>query len=48
MMDLDGFKQANDEFGHLAGNRRILKEVATNLRMNTRAGDIVCQNRGRC
>jgi diguanylate cyclase (GGDEF)-like protein len=42
MMDLDGFKQANDQFGHLAGNR-ILKAVAGHLRRNTRSGDIVAR-----
>lgn len=42
VMDLDGFKQANDQFGHLAGNR-ILKAIAGHLRKNTRAGDIVAR-----
>jgi diguanylate cyclase (GGDEF)-like protein/putative nucleotidyltransferase with HDIG domain len=42
MMDLDRFKQANDHYGHLAGNR-ILQAVAAGLRRNTRAGDIVAR-----
>ena len=42
MMDLDGFKQANDRFGHLAGNR-ILQAIGRHLRKNTRAGDVVAR-----
>ena len=42
VMDLDGFKQANDQFGHLAGNR-ILKAIAGHLRRNTRVGDVVAR-----
>jgi diguanylate cyclase (GGDEF)-like protein/putative nucleotidyltransferase with HDIG domain len=42
VMDLDGFKLANDQFGHLAGNR-ILEAVATALRRYCRAGDFVAR-----
>src|SRR5205814_88027 len=42
MMDLDGFKQANDRFGHFTGNH-ILQIVARHLRANTRASDIVAR-----
>jgi diguanylate cyclase (GGDEF)-like protein/putative nucleotidyltransferase with HDIG domain len=42
VMDLDGFKQANDQFGHLAGNR-ILQAIARHLRRNTRSGDVVAR-----
>lgn len=42
MMDLDGFKRANDEYGHLAGNR-ILQSVGKALRHTCRAGDFVAR-----
>ncbi len=42
LLDLDGFKNANDRFGHLAGNR-ILQAVAAGLRQNCRAGDVVAR-----
>jgi diguanylate cyclase (GGDEF)-like protein/putative nucleotidyltransferase with HDIG domain len=42
LLDLDGFKAANDSFGHLAGNR-ILQAVAAGLRQNCRAGDVVAR-----
>jgi diguanylate cyclase (GGDEF)-like protein/putative nucleotidyltransferase with HDIG domain len=42
LMDLDGFKKANDQYGHLAGNR-ILQAVAAGLRRNCRAGDVVAR-----
>jgi diguanylate cyclase (GGDEF)-like protein/putative nucleotidyltransferase with HDIG domain len=42
LMDLDGFKNANDQYGHLAGNR-ILQAVAAGLRRNCRAGDVVAR-----
>ena len=42
MIDLDGFKAANDQYGHLAGNR-ILQAVAAGLRQNCRAGDLVAR-----
>lgn len=40
VMDLDRFKEANDQYGHLAGNR-ILQAVAASLRRNTRSGDFI-------
>ena len=42
VIDLDGFKAANDQYGHLAGNR-ILHAVAKSLRQNCRAGDLVAR-----
>ena len=42
LLDLDGFKNANDSFGHLAGNR-ILQAVAAGMRQNCRAGDVVAR-----
>jgi diguanylate cyclase (GGDEF)-like protein/putative nucleotidyltransferase with HDIG domain len=42
VMDLDGFKLANDQFGHLTGNR-ILEAVARALRSNCRSGDFVAR-----
>jgi diguanylate cyclase (GGDEF)-like protein/putative nucleotidyltransferase with HDIG domain len=42
LMDLDGFKQANDRYGHLAGNR-ILQSVARGLRENVRGVDLVAR-----
>ena len=38
MLDLDGFKQINDNFGHQAGDQ-ILRHVATNLRERMRGFD---------
>jgi diguanylate cyclase (GGDEF)-like protein len=42
MIDLDGFKQLNDRFGHLAGDD-LLKDVATALRHTIRAQDTVAR-----
>ena len=42
VMDLDGFKKANDEHGHLAGNR-VLQIVASGLRECCRAQDLVAR-----
>lgn len=39
MFDLDGFKEINDHFGHLAGNA-VLKHVATLLRNSVRETDV--------
>ena len=41
-MDLDGFKQVNDVFGHDAGDR-LLVDVARILRESTRTGDTVAR-----
>ncbi len=40
--DLDGFKQINDRFGHLEGNR-VLRAVARALRANCREYDTVAR-----
>ena len=45
VMDLDGFKKANDEHGHLAGNR-VLQSVAAGLRKCCRSTDIVARMGG--
>ena len=42
LLDLDGFKSANDQYGHLAGHR-ILRAVSAGLRRNCRAGDVVAR-----
>jgi len=42
LIDLDGFKNANDQYGHLAGNR-ILRAVSAGLRRNCRAGEVVAR-----
>jgi diguanylate cyclase (GGDEF)-like protein len=42
VMDLDGFKKANDEHGHLAGNR-VLQLVAAGLKKCCRAQDLVAR-----
>jgi diguanylate cyclase (GGDEF)-like protein len=38
--DLDGFKQVNDRFGHLEGNR-LLREVAVGLKQSCREYDYI-------
>jgi diguanylate cyclase (GGDEF)-like protein/putative nucleotidyltransferase with HDIG domain len=43
--DLDGFKQVNDRFGHLEGNR-VLKQVAAGLRECCREYDYVARMGG--
>ncbi len=40
MLDLNGFKQINDEYGHQAGDH-LLRQFASRLQMNTRSGDLV-------
>ncbi len=40
--DLDHFKQLNDEYGHVVGDR-FLVEVSNRLQESVRAGDIVCR-----
>jgi diguanylate cyclase (GGDEF)-like protein len=42
VLDLDGFKAANDRYGHLTGNR-ILQAVALGLRRNCRPADVVAR-----
>jgi diguanylate cyclase (GGDEF)-like protein/putative nucleotidyltransferase with HDIG domain len=43
--DLDGFKQVNDRFGHLTGNK-LLQQVATCLREHCREYDFVARMGG--
>jgi diguanylate cyclase (GGDEF)-like protein len=42
LMDLDGFKQVNDQYGHLVGDR-LLAQVATRLRLVLRKADMVAR-----
>ena len=41
-LDLDGFKEVNDSLGHDAGDR-VLVEIARNLRVSVRTGDLVAR-----
>lgn len=43
--DLDNFKNINDTYGHLEGNR-ILKEAASVFKTSVRSSDIVCRMGG--
>ncbi|MBV1856715.1 bifunctional diguanylate cyclase/phosphohydrolase [Catellatospora tritici] len=45
LMDLDHFKDVNDNHGHLAGDA-VLAEVATRLRRCLRASDLICRYGG--
>lgn len=45
MIDLDEFKQLNDQFGHLYGDR-VLKKVADTIKLNVRESDIVARYGG--
>lgn len=42
MIDIDGFKRSNDEFGHLLGDE-ILKQASRIFVEHTRKSDIVCR-----
>ena len=43
--DLDNLKKANDEFGHLFGDK-LLKEIADRMKSNTRSSDICARMGG--
>mgnify|MGYP001038565999 CR=1 FL=1 len=45
IVDIDGFKQYNDNFGHIAGNK-VLKEFAALLQNEVRVYDIVARYGG--
>ena len=42
LVDLDRFKEINDDFGHLAGDR-VLVEIARRLEESTRSADLVAR-----
>jgi diguanylate cyclase (GGDEF)-like protein len=45
LVDLDRFKEINDDFGHLAGDR-VLVEIARRLEESTRSADLVARYGG--
>lgn len=44
-LDVDGFKQVNDKYGHLCGDV-LLQQVAGRLKNNFRSTDIICRMGG--
>lgn len=42
LLDVDDFKNINDEYGHLEGDK-VLKQLSSLLQRNVRAGDIVAR-----
>ncbi len=45
MLDVDHFKQVNDQYGHVSGDQ-VLREIAEVLRESTRAEDLVARYGG--
>lgn len=45
LVDIDGFKKINDEFGHLLGDE-VLKQVSSIFLKQTRKNDVVCRYGG--
>ena len=45
VLDLDGFKQINDRYGHATGDR-VLIDIAERLRQATRGADLVARLAG--
>ncbi len=45
MIDLDGFKRVNDRYGHATGDR-VLRDIATRLKLSVRSNDIVARYGG--
>ena len=45
MIDADGFKQINDNYGHDAGDE-VLRQLSNNLRYSVRTDDLVCRMGG--
>lgn len=45
LFDLDGFKQVNDTYGHIAGDH-VLQHVATVFQRNTRSEDLIARYGG--
>ncbi|QDY42659.1 sensor domain-containing diguanylate cyclase [Candidatus Pantoea soli] len=44
-LDIDHFKQVNDNFGHDVGDE-VIRQVAHTLRLSARQTDVVCRNGG--
>jgi diguanylate cyclase (GGDEF)-like protein len=42
MMDVDHFKQVNDNYGHLVGSR-TLKEIGSIIKTALRSGDVAAR-----